>query len=169
MESELPNKPFQSVSKSFIIINICLNKKESNTVEDGPNFTQQIVRKFYKVSSCSHDKNNNNSKSLPDLTVDKSSSSQDQSGTSRIIQETPKSFSSRFVSHIKPDSAKVVRRKKSGLVDNHFEAVICPKHEDSPPPCNCPRHISVPSKSQLSRHRLRPVSTEAKDNILGNN
>lgn len=131
--------------------------------EDGPNFTQQIVRKFYKASSS------DNSKSLPDLTVDKSSSSLLQELKSVTLQrnETPKSFSSRFVSHIKPDSAKVVRRKKSGLVDNHFEAVICPKHEESPPPCNCPRHF--PAKSQLSRHRLKPVSAETKDTILGNN
>jgi hypothetical protein len=73
-----------------------------------------------------------------------------------------KSFSSRFVSQVKPESqsaaaaalSKVVRRKKSGLVDNHFQAIIpavcdkkvAPVHEDSPPPCNCPRHFPKPSQ-----------------------
>ena len=99
--------------------------------------------RLYKPSS-NVDKNNN-SKSLPDLT-----------GAEKLVISTPverngqetKSFSSRFVSHVKPDSVKVVRRKKSGLVDDHFEAIIpCQstqekKHEDSPPPCNCPRHSS---------------------------
>ena len=75
-----------------------------------------------------------------------------------------KSFSSRFVSQVKPESqsaaaaaaamSKVVRRKKSGLVDDHFQAIIpavcdkkvAPVHEDSPPPCNCPRHFPKPSQ-----------------------
>ena len=49
-------------------------------------------------------------------------------------------------------SRKVVRRKKSGLVDDHFEAVVPISKannnssnvivdEESPPPCNCPRHF----------------------------
>ena len=39
-------------------------------------------------------------------------------------------------------SKKVVRRKKSGLVDDHFEAIVpSVTEEPSPPPCNCPRHF----------------------------
>ena len=112
-----------------------------------------------------------------------------------------KSFSSRFVSQVKPESqsaaaaaaamSKVVRRKKSGLVDDHFQAIIpavcdkkvAPVHEDSPPPCNCPRHFPKPSQvisnkpsqeiakgptaaaaSTTSRHRLK---TGGDADILG--
>ena len=36
----------------------------------------------------------------------------------------------------------MVRRKKSGLVDDHFEAIVpSVTEEPSPPPCNCPRHF----------------------------
>ena len=81
-----------------------------------------------------------------------------------------KSFSSRFVTQVKPDSARVVRRKKSGLVDDHFEAVIGSSSEDEyedGPPCNCPRHSMGKQdfKSQ-SRHRLKS-SHQLHDSSLG--
>ena len=81
----------------------------------------------------------------------------------------PKSFSSRFVTHVKPDSVKVVRRKKSGLVDDHFEAVILSESEDEngedQPPCNCPRHGAKQDfKSQvgLVRHNRLKSTHQAK-------
>ena len=84
----------------------------------------------------------------------------------------PKSFSSRFVTHVKPDSVKVVRRKKSGLVDDHFEAVILSESEDEngedQPPCNCPRH-GVPKqdfKSQVGLRHNRLKSTHQAKGLL---
>ena len=86
-------------------------------------------------------------------------------------QVGPKSFSSRFVTHVKPDSVKVVRRKKSGLVDDHFEAVILSESEDEvedQPPCNCPRH-GVPKqdfKSQVGLRHNRLKSTHQAKGLL---
>ena len=135
------------------------------------------------------DSERNNSKSLPDLTDEETSTKllHELKSATLLRANMAKSFSSRFVSHIKPDSSggnsgsgsKVVRRKKSGLVDDHFQAIIpscsdkkvAPVHEDSPPPCNCPRHFPKPSEVLLantgdgggggqdggstSRHRLK--------------
>ena len=64
-----------------------------------------------------------------------------------------------------------MRRKKSGLVDDHFEAVVPSVHEEpSPPPCNCPRHFlakdeggtttTTGSKNHLEPGRLRLKTTE---------
>ena len=78
-----------------------------------------------------------------------------------LKQWEPKSFSSRFVTHVKPESVKVVRRKRSGLADDHFEAVIVSSEDEAggdQPPCNCPRHggsAKQDFKSQLGRHRLK--------------
>ena len=86
-------------------------------------------------------------------------------------QVGPKSFSSRFVTHVKPDSVKVVRRKKSGLVDDHFEAVILSESEDEndedQPPCNCPRHGAKQDfKSQVGLRHNRLKSTHQAKGLL---
>ena len=77
--------------------------------------------------------------------------------------------------------SKVVRRKKSGLVDDHFQAIIpsasCNDkkgtsygsnpppsqmgvHEDSPPPCNCPRHFLKPSQKHFSKTSSQEASSQ---------
>ena len=74
--------------------------------------------------------------------------------------------------------SKVVRRKKSGLVDDHFQATIpsgCSDkkgaphpppppqtgvHEDSPPPCNCPRHFGKPSQKHLPKISRQEASSQ---------
>ena len=119
-----------------------------------PGFSQQIVRRLYRSGAGTKaDKNNNSSKSLPDLSIAQDLLLEELKSVTLqrhpVPSEATKSFSSRFVSHVKqhPDgssSVKVVRRKKSGLVDDHFEATVpsCVKSakKSSPPPCNCPRH-----------------------------
>lgn len=117
---------------------------------------QPLLRRLQDGKNNSSSKSS--SKSLPDLTGRHDDLLEELKMVTRKINPSEnKSFSSRFVVHEKPKETFVVRRKKSGLVDDHFEAIV----EPSPPPCNCPRHFApaknVDSNNNFnvtSRHRL---------------
>ena len=147
-----------------------------------PGFSQQIVRRLYRSGAGTKaDKNNNSSKSLPDLSIaqdlllEELKSVTLQRHPAAVPSEATKSFSSRFVSHVKqhPDgssSVKVVRRKKSGLVDDHFEATVpsCKEQaKSSPPPCNCPRHATPEESRTVANGQRRLLHRGGA--ILGNN